>query len=190
MEEGPFTASGARRVVETDDGRWIALEAWRGRDGRGLCYFLRASDRGPEEDDRGDRRAVLEPDSSLEESTAAELEARVREAAALTATERRFADARGALWLAQNVGPVWAAEDVAAGLTGILFTRLTGRERVRVSAPGGHGGGMEEDDLRSRLQRALRRREASAEEGTARAGDGPGEGRGGREGALPEGEDG
>lgn len=181
MEEGRFAASGARREVEGDDGRWIALEAWRGRDGRGLCYFLAASDDrpggdGPDDgdgpggdhrpgaDDRRDRRAILEAGASFEGAAAAELKALLREAAALTATERRFADARGELWLAQNVGPVWAEGDVAAGLTGILFTRLTGRDRVRVSAPGGHVGGMGEDDLRSHLRRALRRREASGEE--------------------------
>lgn len=163
MEEGRFRASEARREVEGREGPWIALEAWRGRDGRGLCYFLRISDGGPVGDDRLDRRAVLEPGTTLEEATAAELADLLRGAAPLTPTERRFADARGELWLAQNVGPVWAGREVATGLTGVLFTRLTGRERVRASAPGGHVEGMGEDDLRSRLARALRSLEASVE---------------------------
>lgn len=141
------------RAIEGPDGRWLAVEAWRGEGGHGLCHLFRLRDGETVEDDREDRRAALEPGERLEElepERAAEL---VAAATPLTETERRFRDADGRAWLAQNSGPVWAGPGVAAGLTGIVFTALEGGGR-RVEAPGGHVADLSPADLARRLRGA------------------------------------
>lgn len=130
------------------------VEAWRSASGWGLGYALALEDGVPAEDDRMDRRFPLAPDERLDGLDAAGLREKLGEGASLTVTERRFAGGGGRPWLAQNVGPVWGEEDVAAGLTGILFTALGG-PTGRVETYGGHVGELDEADLRVRLERAL-----------------------------------
>ncbi len=87
------------REVEHSGVRWRAVEAWRGRSGHALCY------------------------QALDDHR---LDALFETATALTETERRILDAAGAPWLAQASGPVWAEGGAAAGLAGVVFTRLQG----------------------------------------------------------------
>jgi hypothetical protein len=77
-------------------------------------------------DDRQDRRATLEPGEELQALDDHRLDALFETATALTETERRILDAAGAPWLAQASGPVWAEGGAAAGLAGVVFTRLQG----------------------------------------------------------------
>lgn len=128
------------REFDADGDRWRAVEAWRSGGGLGLLYFLPlgdatsegAGDAAVHEDDRRDRRALLEADESLAELSEEDLAARLAEATPLTETEWRFRAPDERLWLAQSVGPVWA-DDVASGLTGLRFTSLEGeRRRLRV----------------------------------------------------------
>lgn len=134
------------RIVEDDEGRWRAVEAWRGRGGVALLYFLRLDDGEVREDDGDDRRACLAADERLDGLTDGELRERLAAGTRLTGTERRFRAPDGAPWLAQSVGPVWAEGGVAEGLTGVVFTALEGPGR-RLSGDGGHVGEMEEGDL-------------------------------------------
>lgn len=136
------------RVVESGEGAFRAVVAWRGRSSdRGLLYFVALEGEGPDPDDRRDRRALLEPGRALADLSDGELRERLEEGAPLTDTERRFRAPDGRLWLAQSIGPVWAAdEDPAEGSTGLLLTSLEGpHERLR--APGAHAGQLEEDEL-------------------------------------------
>lgn len=137
------------RVLETAEGMFRAVEAWRATSGHGLCYFLPL---GPEDsavvpDDRRDRRAALAPEEELDLLTAAELTERFAEAVPLTVTERRFRAPDGRLWLGQSEGPVWADEGTAEGAVGTLFTSLEGTPR-RGRGGGGHVGRMSEEELR------------------------------------------
>lgn len=147
------------RTLETPEGRWLALEAWRARSGHGLLYFLPLEDEAPAAADRGDRRAALDPGRELADLETAELEELLAGARPLTGTERRLVDRDGAVWLVQSSGPVWAEGETAEGLTGLVFTRLTGPEE-RVTAPGGHAGRTSTEELLVRLGRA--RAEAGA----------------------------
>lgn len=158
------------RTLEARGRRWLALEAWRFGSGDGLLYFVPLRDGEPSSDDREDRRALLEAGRELAELEAGELEDLLAGAVPLTRTERRLADREGRLWLAQSEGPVWAEGEVAAGLTGLVFTPLTGAwERRR--GPGDGLAGLSEEDLRVRLERAGRRESAS--EGPGRRAGGP-----------------
>lgn len=151
----------AERVLEGADRRWRAVEAWRSGSGRGLVYFLPLEASGEEAapDDREDRRAALEPGETLDELTEPALRERLGAATPLTDTERRFRAPDGRLWLVQSVGPVWA-DDVASGLTGLLFTALEGADR-RAETAGGHVGRMDAAELERRWRRAV---EGPAEE--------------------------
>lgn len=135
-----------RREFSEGGRRWRAVEAWRGPGGHGLLYFLPLDDGDAASDDRLDRRSALAPDEGLRELDDGELARRRAGAAPLTETERRFEAPDGGTWLAQSIGPVWADEGVAAGLTGILFTRLDGPRR-RVSGPGGHVARLSREEL-------------------------------------------
>ncbi len=137
-----------RREFEAEGRPWRAVEAWRSRRGTALVYFLPLA--GPEgepaEDDRLDRRAGLEAGRRLGELEDGELEDLLGSGTPLTGTERRFRGPDDRPWLAQSVGPVWADEDVARGLTGVRFTALAGGER-RVRGPGGHVGRASDERL-------------------------------------------
>lgn len=142
------------RVVKAGAGSFRAVEAWRGEaSGGGLCYFVALDEGEAADDDRRDRRAALAPDQRLEELSDRELAGLLEAAAPLTNTERRFRAPDGRLWLAQNVGPVWADRDPARGTTGLLFTALEGaRERLR--APDGHAGRADPGELERRWRQA------------------------------------
>ena len=141
------------------------MEAWRGPGGHGLLYFLPLDDGDPAADDRLDVRSALAPDEGLRELDDEELARRRGDAAPLTGTERRFEAPDGGTWLAQSIGPVWADEDIAAGLTGILFTRLDGPRR-RLTGSGGHVGRLGPEELHRRW------REAAAEGDDGEGADG------------------
>lgn len=141
------------RTVETENGRWRALTAWRGRGDVGLLYFLRLEDGAPSERADEDRRASLEPGERLADLGDDELRRRLSDGTPLTATERRFRGPDGELWLAQSVGPVWAEGDVAAGLTGVVFTALEGEPR-RLVGDGVHVGEVDEVALAERWRTA------------------------------------
>lgn len=130
-----------RREFEAGERRWRALEAWRTSRDAVLVYFLPldAGDGEPADDDRLDRRAALAPGRRLEELDAAGLEELLASGTPLTETERRFRAPDGRPWLAQSVGPVWAEDGVAGGLTGVLFSSLAGDVR-RERGPGEHVG--------------------------------------------------
>lgn len=136
----------ARRILESEDGRWRAVEAWRGRGGVALLYFLALDEGDVAADDDADRRASLGPDERLEELSEERLRERLAAATVLTGTERRFRAPDGAPWLAQSVGPVWAEGGVAGGLTGAVFTALEGEAR-RLAGGGGHVGEMDDAEL-------------------------------------------
>lgn len=131
------------RYVEHGGRSYLALEAWRGASGEGLCYFVpvAAPDGAPLEDDEGDRRAPLGPEEGLHDLPRRRLVELLEGAAPLTVTERRFRAPDGRLWLAQSAGPVWAEDGVAEGATGVRFTSLEG-PRERVEGEGGHVGRM------------------------------------------------
>ena len=93
-----------------------------------------------------DRRAGLAPEDDLAELSVSRLQKLLMEAAPLTETEHRRRDDKGRAWLMQNSGPVWAEGGVAAGLTGVVLTRLEGGFR-RLERPGGHVGRMSEVEL-------------------------------------------
>lgn len=129
-----------RRELETEGRRWRAVEAWRSTSGSVLVHFLPLGDDGePAADDRLDRRAGLEKGRRLDELEDGELEERLAAGTPLTPTERRFRAPDGRAWLAQSVGPVWAEDGVAEGLTGVLFSALEGEPR-RARGPGDHVG--------------------------------------------------
>ena len=142
------------RAVESGEGDFRAVVAWRGRaSDRGLLYFVALDGGEPHPDDRRDRRAPLEPGRALPDLSDGDLRERVEDGAPLTTTERRFRAPDGRLWLAQSIGPVWADEDPAEGSTGLLLTSLEGpHERLR--APGAHAGEMEEGELADLWRRA------------------------------------
>lgn len=142
------------REVEAGDARYRAVVAWRGRtSGLGLLYFLAMDGDAPHPDDRGDRRAPLDPGRSLDDIPEEELAEALEGGTPLTGTERRFRAPDGRLWLAQGVGPVWADEDPAEGSTGLLLTALEGPVR-RLEAEGGHPGRMDEGELSDAWRRA------------------------------------
>lgn len=141
------------RIVETSEGRWRALTAWRGRGDVGLLYFLRLEDGAPSDRTDEDRRASLEPGERLADIADDELRRRLSDGTPLTGTERRFRAPDGEQWLAQSVGPVWAEGDVAAGLTGVVFTALEG-ERRRLTGDGVHAGEADEAVLAGRWRTA------------------------------------
>ena len=146
-----MTAGSGVRELELEGRRWRAIEAWRGRGGRGLCYFAPLEDGALVEDDRADRRASLEPGEEVASLDRGRLESLWSEAAPLTATEQRIRDIEGRPWLAQSSGPVWAEADTAAGLTGLVFTSLDGTgERLEVS--GGTPTAWSDEELRERLR--------------------------------------
>lgn len=162
------------RELEAGGRRWRAVEAWRAEDGPGLLYFLPLGEDGePGGDDREDRRAALEPDETVAGLDADALRKRLDGGVPLTVTERRFLAPDGRPWLAQSVGPVWA-DEVASGLTGLLFTALEG-PRERASSGGGHAGEMSAGDLERRWRRAV---EGPEEGDDGEDGDAAPEGRG------------
>lgn len=145
------------REVTAGDGRYRAIEAWRAGDGHGVAYGVALSDEGgaPADDDRGDRRFLLEPGEELAGMDEAELSGRLDEdGRPLTETERRFRAPDGRLWLAQSVGPVWAEDEAAGGLTRILFTSLEG-PLERESGEGGHVGRLDDRELSERWRRVF-----------------------------------
>ena len=144
----------AERELEWDGRRYRVVEAWRASTGWALGYALLLEEGAPASQDREDRRFPLAPDERLGDLDPDALRERLGEAAGITVTERRFADRDVRPWLAQNIGPVWAAGEIAAGLTGVLFTALAGPER-RVRAPGGHVAPMSDEELRDHLSRGL-----------------------------------
>ena len=111
-----------------------------------MCYFLPVENREPIAEDSMDRRASLRPEDDLAELSTSRLQELLSEAAPLTETERRRRDDRGRAWLIQNSGPVWAEGGVAAGLTGVVLTRLEGGFR-RLELPGGHVGKISEGEV-------------------------------------------
>lgn len=147
--------SRATRQIQTEDGPYRAVEAWRSPRGEGLCYLVLLAEPGgePADDDRGDRRALLRPGEELGSLEEERLEEMVSGAVPLTRTERRFT-VGDELWLAQNVGPVWAEGGVAEGSVGILFTSLEGELR-RGTSGGGLVTEMTADELRSRREEAF-----------------------------------
>lgn len=140
-----------KRRVRTAEGAWCACEAWRGASGWGVAYFVALDPDEPREDDRLDRRALLEPGAGLADLDDGALASLLEGGAGLTSTERRFADAGGRLWLAQSRGPVWAEGDVASGLTGLVFTSLAG-EVERLDLDDVDGGALEPALLAGRLE--------------------------------------
>lgn len=160
------------REIETEEGPFRAVEAWRSPRGEGLCYLVRLTEPGgePAEDDRGDRRALLRPGEELPSVEGERLEELISEATPLTETERRFS-AGGELWLAQNVGPVWAEGGVAEASVGILFTSLEGDLR-RGRSGGGHVAEMTLDELRACREEAFDG-EGSSSEPAAESGRNP-----------------
>ncbi len=147
-----MSAAGGRetRRVETREQAWLISEAWRGQSGWGVAYFVALGSEAPLEDDRQDRRALLEPGAGIAGLEDAELGRLLEDAAGLTSTERRFRGPGGRLWLAQSRGPVWADGGVAAGLTGLLFTSLEGPVE-RIEGPYGQAGDLDGEALASRL---------------------------------------
>lgn len=133
--------------------RWRAVFGWRGAGGRGLCYFVPLEAGTPTGDDRRDRRATLEPGEDFDEVSDERLAELLDGGTALTGTERRLTDRDGALWLVQSSGPVWAEGDVAAGLTGIVLTRLGG-DPLRLERPTGDASGADREDLLRIVARA------------------------------------
>ncbi len=144
-----------RQIREVDYGgvSWRAIEAWRGRGGHALCYLLRIESEQAAADDREDRRATLEPGEELTALSEDRLDALVAGAAPLTKTERRIVDAAGVPWLAQASGPVWAEGGVAAGLAGVVFTRLQGPFQ-RLAARDDHATAATTERLLALLERA------------------------------------
>lgn len=141
--------------------RWRAVAAWRGRSGHGLLYFLPLEGGEAAGDDRRDRRALLEPGRELPGLGPEELEELRERGTPLTGTERRFRAPDGRLWLVQSVGPVWADDGVAEGLTGLVFTSLEG-EAERLTAGGGHAGRATASELAARWRRAASDESATA----------------------------
>lgn len=151
----------AEAELEADGRRWRCVEAWRAQHGPGLLYFLPLEEDGEVAgDDREDRRAALAADETLDALGSDELRERLERGTPLTVTERRFRAPDGRAWLAQSVGPVWA-DDVASGLTGLLFTALEGPQ-LRERTGGGHVGEMSASELARRWRRAV---EGPEEEG-------------------------
>ncbi len=123
----------ARRRLAVDGAAYEALDAWSSASGLTLCYFRALDGESAETIDRGDRRAALEADEDLSETNEERLAELLGTGSPLTETERRIDTPDGGSWLVQSMGPVWA-EGVAAGLTGVMFTDLTGSApRVRVA---------------------------------------------------------
>jgi hypothetical protein len=140
-----------RRLVH-DDRKYEARVPWRSSSGLGLCFFVALDSEVPAEADRADRRAALERGQNLDSMSDAELAERLETGSVLTNTERRFEAPDGESWLAQNIGPVWA-EGAAAGLTGVLFTSLSGSgQRWRTAA--GHIGALRASELVGLLNEA------------------------------------
>lgn len=144
---------------------WRAIVARRGPSGHALLYFLPLEGSDVSDDDRRDRRAALDPEDELSALDEDDLRSGLEEATPLTGTERRFRAPDGRLWLAQSVGPVWADDGVAAGLTGVVFTSLEGAGERR-DGPGGHVGEMSAAEL-SEAWRAA----SGAEDDAPAAGD-------------------
>lgn len=131
-----------RPAVEvTLEGRtWRLIDAGRAPSGLGLGYFL------PADGGEGDLRVALEPDADVASLSPEALDSLWREGAPLTATEKRFTDAGGDLWLAQSTGPVWAAAGAAADAVGIRLRCLTS-DRPPVSRTGRTLETLSDEDL-------------------------------------------
>lgn len=151
-----------QRTFRADGEPWRAAVAWRAADGSGLCYFRPGEDASSGLEDR---RARLPADRTLGSLDAEGLEELFREAAPLTDTERRVRAPDGRPWLAQNVGPVWAEEEAAAGATGVLFTALDGSAR-RLRTGSGHVARMSDAELEEAWRRAAGRGSGGGEEDT------------------------
>lgn len=141
------------REFTSDGDRWRASVARRGASGHALVYFVPLEGEDPADDDRRDRRTGLDPGRELSDLDVGALRTRLEGGTALTDTERRFRAPDGRLWLAQNVGPVWAEEDVAEAATGLVFTSLEGQDE-RLVAGDGHVGRMSPSDLAARWRGA------------------------------------
>lgn len=141
------------REIASGGDRWRASVARRGPSGHALVYFVPLEDGEAAADDRRDRRAGLGPGRQLSDLEDEELRDRLEEGTVLTGTERRFRAPDGRLWLAQNVGPVWADGDPAEGTTGIVFTSLEGPAE-RLAAGDGHLGRMSPSELADRWRGA------------------------------------
>ncbi|MDX1579153.1 MAG: hypothetical protein R3266_11750, partial [Gemmatimonadota bacterium] len=76
----------ATRSVESDEGRWRAVEAWRGRGGVGLLYFLALDGGDVAVEDDADRRASLGPGDELDDLEEGRLRERLERGTALTVT--------------------------------------------------------------------------------------------------------
>lgn len=139
-------AGDAVREFEHDGVRWRALEGWRSRAGHTLCYFVVLQEGKPSAADSLDRRASIAPGESLVGQSEEQLLELLGSAAPLTVTERRVTDPDGAIWLIQNSGPVWAEGGLAAGLSGMVLTRL-GNELQRFERPGDHLADLSEEAL-------------------------------------------
>ncbi len=138
------------RFFDAGDATWRAIDAWRAPGGVGLCYMLKWADGRPAGSDRDDRRARLEPGTELDALEPEALRRLWESGAALTVTERRVVDAAGAVWLAQNAGPVWSDERGGEDATGIRF-RCLSDERPAVETSGGHVAEMTEAELAQAL---------------------------------------
>lgn len=143
------------RPLRSGEDDWLAIEAWRGRSGHALVYFLQTGPDGSlSDDDRLDRRALLEPGVSVQGLDEDTLGVLLEGAAPLTVTERRLQGPDGEPWLARNEGPVWAAGDSAAGVTSIEYIRL-GSPPMRLRAAGEHVGSVSTRALEESLAGAV-----------------------------------
>jgi len=139
-----------KREMEIDGRRWLLVDAWRSPGGRGLGYFVcvRCEEPTP---GTADRRVILPGGRSLEEIDEQELRDLWERAAPLTASERRFEDEDGDLWLAQATGPVWS-EDGATDATGFRLACLT-RDRPLVEVRRHPLCDLRDDDLAALVAR-------------------------------------
>lgn len=137
-------AARARRSAAIDGVSWTLYDAGRGLSGLGLGYFVC--------DDAGvpDRRTALPADLDLSSLDEGAFRALWEAGRRLTSTERRVVDANGAIWLAQSVGPVWAAGASAAGIVGVRL-RCISAEHPVAELHGATLSGMSDAELISRV---------------------------------------
>jgi len=127
---------------------WHAYEAWRAASGLGLVYFVREG--GPPEKDR---RASIDPGDAVETLDETSLRALFDRAVGLTATEDRFVDGEGRVWLLQGVGPTWATEGSAAEAVGVRF-RCISERRPLIELRGARPGELSHDERVRRVEAA------------------------------------